>query len=133
VIRGSCLCGAVRYEIAGTPVRLTHCHCGQCRKGHGAAFATYARIAAGDLRWVAGEGQVRRYRSSPPVERSFCGICGSNLTFVSDEMPGVAWVAAGGFDDDPGVRPSRHIYVDSKAPWFDLSDGLPKFGEIELD
>jgi hypothetical protein len=119
----------VRYEIARTPLRVTNCHCSQCRKAHGAAYATYAAVERADFRFTAGAERVRRFQSSAPVQRSFCEVCGSNLAFESDEQRGRLWIAAGGFDDDPGVRPQRHIYVGSKAPWFEIADSLPRHAE----
>ncbi len=126
VMRGSCLCGTVRYEISGRIEEMHHCHCGMCRKAHGGTFSTYGRIPADTFRFTAGEDSVRRYRSSPQVERSFCGLCGSNLLWRFDELPDLLWVAAGSFDEDPGVRPAGHIFTGSKAPWHEITDGLPQ-------
>jgi len=128
-MRGSCLCGGVTYEIAAPIEELSHCHCSMCRKAHGAAFATFARVPAAAFRITAGADLVKRYQSSDPVTRSFCGTCGSNLTFVFAGMPEHLWVAAGSFDEDPGVRPSAHIFVASKAPWYEITDQLKQFGE----
>ncbi len=127
MIRGSCLCGGVRYEIASALEELHHCHCSQCRKGHGAAFSTYGQAPADALRITSGEAQIHRFRSSPPVERSFCGACGSSLFFRFDALPHAVWIAAGTFDDDPGMRPGAHIFVGSKAPWHELTDTVPRF------
>lgn len=129
MIRGSCLCGAVRYEIAAPPRQITHCHCSRCRKAHGAAFATYAAVAADAFRYVTGAERVVRYLSSPVVERCFCGVCGSNLAFVSAATPAEIWVPVGGFDADAGMRASSHIFVGSKAAWHDIADDLPQYRE----
>lgn len=129
-MRGSCLCGAVTYETAAPVERLGHCHCGMCRKAHGAAFATYGRVPTGAFRFTAGESRVKRYQSSTPVTRSFCADCGSNLTFAYSALPDVLWVAAGSFDEDPGVRPLWHGFVASKAPWHEISDDLKQFPEF---
>lgn len=126
MIRGSCLCRAVQYEITEPLQEMSSCHCSMCRKAHGAAFATYAQTAAKAFRFTVGEDHVRRYRSSPPVQRCFCGECGSNLLFLFDSMPEAVWVAAGTFDDDPGIRPGSHIFVGSKAPWYEITDTLPR-------
>jgi hypothetical protein len=126
MVRGSCLCSAVRYEIHGPIDEIHHCHCSRCRKAHGAAFSTFAQVRAGDLRLTAGADHLRRYRSSPPVERSFCADCGASLFFAVESFPDLAWVAAGTFDEDPGVRPEAHIFVGSKAPWFAITDALPQ-------
>lgn len=126
MIRGSCLCGAVLYEIAGGVRNMTHCHCSMCRKAHGAAFATYAEIRSRDIRFIQGQELISRYQSSDKAQRSFCSRCGSNLLFEPKENPDEAWVAVGGFDSDTKERPSLHIYVDSKASWFEITDGLPE-------
>jgi hypothetical protein len=127
--KGSCLCAAVRYEIAGPLGEIHHCHCSRCRKAHGAAFSTFAQVATDAFRFVAGEDRLRRFRSSPPVERTFCGQCGSSLLFTFDGFPDAVWVAVGTLDDDPGTRPAAHIFVGSKADWFAITDELPQFAE----
>lgn len=129
MLRGSCLCGAVRYEIDGAIDEIHHCHCSRCRKAHGAAFSTFGRIAAADLRVTNGADAIRRYQSSPPIERAFCGTCGSNLTFSFDALPDALWIAIGTLDDDPGARPSAHIFATSIAPWHAITDDLPQFAE----
>jgi hypothetical protein len=100
-----------------------------CRKSHGAAFSTFARLTARDFRIVAGEGDVRRYRSSAPIERTFCTTCGARLTVRFDGIPDAVWVSLATFDDDPGVRPGVHMFVGSKAAWDEISDALPQFPE----
>lgn len=129
-MRGSCLCGGVTYEVTAPIERLGHCHCRMCRKAHGAAFATYGRVSARAFRFTSGERLVKRYQSSVPVTRSFCGDCGSNLTFSYAPLPEVLWIAAGSFDEDPGVRPLSHCFVASKAPWHELTDDLKQYPDF---
>ena len=126
MIRGSCLCGSVRYEVHGSLGRVSHCHCSMCRKAHGAAFATYGRVGSGDFVLVSGADDIASYQSSPEVTRTFCKRCGSTLQFISTKRPGSFSVALGTLDDDPGVQASLHIFVGSKAPWFDITDDLPQ-------
>ena len=126
MIRGSCLCGAVRYEIRGRLGRMSHCHCSMCRKAHGAAFGTYAQVARRDFALLAGAESIRSYRSSPKVTRTFCATCGSTLQWSTDDRPDHVDVAMGTLDDDPGIRPAVHIFVASKAPWYEIADGLPQ-------
>ena len=126
MLRGSCLCGSVRYEIRGPVGRVSHCHCSMCRKGHGAAFATYGRVERRDFTLVSGADAIASFRSSPEVVRTFCKRCGSNLQFISDKRPNSFALALGTLDDDPGVQASLHIYVASKAPWFQITDDLPQ-------
>lgn len=77
--RGSCLCGAVTYEIEAPLGSATHCHCNQCRKAHGAAFATYANVRREHFRFTQGLESVKTFQSSPGVSRTFCQHCGANL------------------------------------------------------
>ena len=127
MIRGSCLCGGVRYEISGDLHDMHFCHCGMCRKAHGAAFATYAGLAPRDLRFTQGEELIGRYQSSDSAQRTFCRRCGSNFTFEPTATPGEIWIAAGGFDSEPRERPAFHIFVASKAPWFEISDAMKQY------
>ena len=126
MIRGSCLCGRVRYEIRGALGPASHCHCSMCRKAHGAAFGTYSRVERRDFRFVSGEDDVQAYASSPGIARSFCRHCGATLQYITDATPGSFALALGTLDDDPKVRPESHIFVRSKAPWFEITDTLPQ-------
>jgi hypothetical protein len=129
VVRGSCLCGGVKYEITGPLMRSGHCHCSNCRKAHGAAFRSRARVRLEDFRWVQGEELVKYFESSPGFHRGFCGVCGSPIVNRPERTPELG-IALGGLDDDPGVRPERHFFVGSKAPWFEITDDLPQHAEL---
>lgn len=126
-MRGSCLCGGVAWELTGPLVWNGHCHCSRCRKAHGAAFATFAGGDARGFRWLRGEDLVTGYQSSTGGPRSFCSACGAVVPQLSFDGA-MAFVPLGNSDDEPGLQPQGHIYVASKAPWFDLpEDGLPRF------
>ena len=126
MIRGSCLCGAIRYEIDGALGPAGHCHCTMCRKAHGAAFGTYARVKNKDFRVVSGAEHIHRFKSSASIVRTFCDTCGSTLQYISASKPQSFALALGTLDDDPGVRPVEHIFVRSKAPWYEITDELPQ-------
>jgi hypothetical protein len=100
-----------------------------CRRAHGAAFSTFARLTASEFRVRTGEDRIRRYRASAPIERTFCATCGTRLTVRFDGMPDTVWVSLSTFDEDPGVRPGAHMFVASKAPWDAISDDLPQYPE----
>jgi hypothetical protein len=116
-LRGSCLCGGVRFEIDGPLMRSSHCHCRQCQKGHGAPFRTRARVAAADFRFLAGEELVSFYESMPGTHRGFCKVCGAPVLAKFEEHSRSArtdpravalyGVALATLDDDPGLRPRR--------------------------
>ena len=129
-VGGSCLCGAVAFEFEGTPLRMVNCHCSRCRRARSAAHASNLFIDAAGFRWLRGEERVKAYKL-PAAARfavAFCEICGSELPRV---IPGAERIniPAGSLDDDPGVTPTLHIHVGSKAPWFEISDQLPAYDE----
>ena len=126
MVRGSCLCGDVTFEVDGPFAGMTHCHCSMCRKSHGSAFATFTRVAGENFRWRSGENQIVSYASSAGGARQFCSRCGSVVPFVLDDRA-AAFVPAGNLDTDPEVRPQAHIFVGSKAPWYEISDTLECF------
>jgi hypothetical protein len=125
--QGSCLCGAVAYEIAGPPLRMYLCHCSRCRLGRSAAHAANIFYQAEGFRWVRGGDLVQDYQL--PEARffgtAFCRRCGSELPRVSLER-GVASVPAGSLDSAPGIEPAAHIFVDSKASWDRITDTIPQ-------
>jgi hypothetical protein len=132
-LHGSCLCGGVRYEIVGPLGEVVNCHCSMCRKATGAAFRTRAAVATSDFHWRAGADLVVRYPSSAGEERTFCRVCGATLVTLFREQPDELGLALGTLDDDPGVRASAHLFVASKAPWFEIDDHLPCFAEGRID
>jgi hypothetical protein len=128
-VKGSCLCGGIQYEVDGSFGPVVHCHCSMCRKATGAAFRTRAAVATAAFRWLAGESLLSKYESSPGETRTFCRVCGATLPTFFRDHPGQIGLPLGTLDDDPGVRPSAHVFVDSKAPWFEIADSLPQFSE----
>ena len=126
MLKGSCLCGGIRYEIDSDLGPVTNCHCIQCRKSSGASFATNASVPAGSFRFVMGADLLREWESSP-VRRCFCGRCGSQILKRKDASPESIRLRLGTLDTDPGVKPSKHIFVGSKAAWLEITDDLPVF------
>ena len=126
-LTGSCLCGGIRYEINGPLGSVVNCHCAMCRKATGAAFRTRAAVPASAFRWTRGEDLVARYESSPGNIRTFCRVCGSTLISLFPTSPDEIGLPLGTLDDDPAVKAEAHVYVASKAPWFDITDNLPRF------
>jgi len=124
MIKGSCACGGIRFEIDEVRA-LTHCHCVNCRKLSGAAFASYAQVDANKFRLVEGEELIAEFESSPGSFRKFCKVYGSNAPGKASYLSLVS-VPAGLLDDDPQVRPLLHVFTSSKAPWWDIADNLPQ-------
>jgi hypothetical protein len=124
---GSCLCGSVRYEIAAPLDNAEHCHCSMCRKAHGAAFSTNSLVATEQLTVTSGADLISEYQSSPKRGKCFCSRCGSQLFIRRLDQPAFTVVTLGTVDGDPKVRPERHVFVASKAPWYEIADSLPQF------
>lgn len=129
VLQGSCLCGAVKFEIRTPLVKVSHCHCSRCRKGHGAAFASYGRIRRDGLHIRSGRENVRSYAVTDTVLREFCSTCGASLFWSSrrdDLADGIA-VALGTIDTPFTASGQMHLHVASKASWYEIDDHLPQF------
>lgn len=129
MLRGSCLCGGVRYEINGSPHSMYYCHCSMCRKATGSSFATNMLVNEEDFVITSDPAAIKAFRSSPGECRHFCGDCGSPIYSKAAERPGVISVRCGLLDDDPLIRPESHLFTDSKAPWGEILDRLPRFEE----
>ncbi len=127
-LTGRCLCEAVSYEISGELGPIFNCHCSKCRRWHGAAFRTRASIQRNQFKWLSGEMQVAKYTVGNAT-RTFCRICGSCLITLYKHFPDVIGLPLGGLEQDPGNRPEGNIFVDSKAPWYTLCDGLPQYAQ----
>lgn len=126
---GGCLCGAVRYRVSAAPVAAMHCHCTNCRKASGAAFLTWVAVRRDDFEWLSGEPRRYRYESehyAAPVERMFCGTCGSQLVWQCVDRDTLD-VTAGSLDDVGLVEPLRHVFARSRVGWLHLADDLPSF------
>lgn len=129
-LSGSCLCGGVTYEIQGELGDVYNCHCSMCRKLHAAAFRTSCKIRSADWKTLKGEELIRFYESSPGEHKAFCSVCSASLFTCFDAHPEVYGFPLGTLDTDPGVRAQRHVFVGSKAPWFEITDALPQHDEF---
>ncbi len=129
--RGSCLCGTVTYEVRGELGPIVLCHCRQCRKAQGGAFAANAPVRAADFRITAGRETIREYESSPGKYRAFCSTCGSPLISRRQGQPDTVRLRLGTLDSPVPARPGAHIYASSKAEWFEIHDDLPRYDTVE--
>ena len=127
MIKGHCECGRVSYEADGEISDFSHCHCSQCRRLHGAAYASFAGVAREDFRYTSGESDVKVYASSPSHERLFCAECGSNILVALESEPDQLYLSMGALDGDLSLPRGYHIYVGSKATWHEITDDLPQF------
>jgi len=127
-LAGKCECGAVRYAVADAFGYALNCHCSNCRAATGSAFKAFAGIERGKLELTEGADKLLVF-GDVSDNHTRCGVCGSLLYSVVRDGAYVH-VALGSLADEPSIRPSAHIFVGSKAPWFEITDNLPQFDEL---
>jgi hypothetical protein len=127
-LMGQCYCGEVRYQVQDAFVYAANCHCSQCRRTTGSAFKPFAGIEREKLTVVQGAGGLLIV-GEPEGHDAHCAACGSLLYSVVRDGAFVH-VAMGTLVDAPAIRPNKHIFVGSKAPWFEITDDLPQFQEF---
>jgi len=128
LLRGSCLCGGVKFEVTEAPVTLRHCHCESCKKLSGGAATVNGRVPSKAIRVLEGKELLRTFQPAEGSAKTFCVACGSNLFGGGWPDSEIASVRATALDDGFAARPSAHIYVRSVAAWETLpDDGLDRF------
>ena len=127
---GSCLCGAVRFDVDADIPPMDACHCTKCRKftGHFNVGCDVPRAAV----TIHGEEHVTWYRSSEKVRRGFCATCGSSLFFDPIDQVKHAWfgISMGAFDGPTNTHIKFHIFVADKGDYYEIGDGLPQYAQI---
>jgi len=136
VLRGGCLCGAVRFEVDRVTGPFELCHCSRCRRSSGSAFVAGLGARIEDFRIVSGAELIRRYeapilRRPPAYTVAFCSRCGSHVPGPEGDA-GFFEIPAGTLDEDPGLRPDKHIFVDCGSDWFEIADDLPRFTRTDI-
>jgi hypothetical protein len=126
---GGCLCGGIRFRINGKLGPAGYCHCKQCQRASGSAFAANAPVRTPYFGLLSGAELLREYESSPGKFRAFCSRCGSPIYSRRDSEPDLRRIRLGSLDSDPERRPLGHVWVSSKAPWYTITDALPQYAE----
>lgn len=130
VVRGSCLCGAVAFQVT-EPIKVAHnCHCSRCRRARAAAHATNGFTSIDGVKFIKGDEHLKTYKPADAryFSQVFCDTCSAAMPRLDAER-GIAVIPFGALDDDPGIRPVDHIFVAYKAAWHDITDGLPQYDE----
>jgi hypothetical protein len=130
VLGGKCECGAVRYRVADAFLYAANCHCSRCRAATGSAFKAFVRIEREKLEITNGPDTLLIVGEADS-NHTRCAACGSLLFSVVDGA--YVHVAMGSLVDAPRLRPTEHIFVGSKAPWFEITDDLPQFEEYRVE
>jgi len=131
LLKGSCLCSNIRFEYSGKLGPITQCHCSQCRKTSGTAFAANCSIDKSHFKIVSGESSITEFESTPDKFRAFCNNCGSPIYSRRDSLPDKLRIRIGLLDTKIDNKPAFHIFVDSKAEWHEICDEIPQYAEIE--
>ncbi len=124
-LTGKCFCGAVQYAVADEFVYAMNCHCSNCRRTTGSAFKPFAGIEREKFSVSNGADTLMLYGDASGHD-AHCGTCGS-LLYSLVRAGAYVHVAMGTLIDNPSIRPTRHIFVGSKAPWFTITDDLPQY------
>jgi hypothetical protein len=130
---GGCLCGNVRFRVTAPLLDSGYCHCRMCQQNSGAPVVAWVIFPVASFSWISGEPGT--YASSEHARRNFCGTCGSYLVFTSTKFPAEVSVNIASFDDPNAFPPRKHIFVESRIPWFHTADDLPRhqgYGENGL-
>lgn len=123
---GGCHCGAVRYEVEGTPEHVSICHCSDCRKSAGAPFVSWAAFSSGEFRLT--QGQPQSFNSSGTAFRYFCPNCGTGLYYVNEAiLPGLVDIQSCTLDDPEALAPMIHVQAAERVGWVAHLDELPSF------
>ena len=128
MLAGECQCGAVRYRVADAFLYAANCHCSRCRAATGSAFKAFAGIERSKLEITKGRDTLLVFGEND-LNDTRCAACGSLLFSVVRDGAYVH-VALGSLVDAPSIRPTHHIFVGSKAPWFTITDDLPQADEF---
>jgi len=124
---GRCLCGDIRYEYRGAPLKILHCHCESCRRHTSSPVGTFVCVHRKSFRVT--QGAPVTYISSPGVTRTHCGRCGSPLAYESERNPQQVDLYLGTLDDPAAAVPTYHAYVEEQLSWFEIADALPRFAK----
>jgi hypothetical protein len=127
--QGSCLCGAVQYEIDGELSAAAYCHCSRCRKANGSVFAANATVQESAFRLLQGADALKTFSTPAGVHRVFCSGCGAQVYSKRDSGPGFLRLRLGLLDTPLKQGPQQHIFVGSKVDWYEIHDELPQHAE----
>ena len=130
-IQRGCLCGGLRYASYAPPLDAGYCHCRLCQRSSGAPVLAWVSFPADRFAYLKGEPKL--FQSSPRGQREFCGTCGTQIAYREAEPTVTVDVNLATLDAPESVKPRCHIWTDSRIPWFDTADPLPRYAEGEPD
>ncbi|SFV69395.1 Gfa-like protein [hydrothermal vent metagenome] len=125
--KGSCLCGEIKFEVNGKINDIVCCHCSQCRRAQGSAFATNGNVDVKDFKFIKGEEFLTKYKNNEQGDKYFCSLCGSPIMSKFHTAPNKIRIRLGTIESDIQEKISAHIFVNSKANWETINDEIPKY------
>lgn len=127
--QGECLCGQIQFKITGTIQDIVCCHCSQCRRAQGSAFATNGNVNTTDFSFIKGEELLTKYKNNEKGDKYFCSACGSPIMAKFHAKPDKIRIRLGTISGNTNEKPEAHIFVKSKANWEKIGDDLPQHDE----
>ncbi len=125
IMRGSCHCGAIVYEIKGKHFAADYCHCRSCQKITGAPISAWMDFKVEQIKWL--DELPKEYASSEFIRRGFCDNCGSTLTYRHINHPEYITLSITSLENPDLAHPNYHIYTESSVTWLDINDDYPRF------
>lgn len=125
IATGGCLCGELKYEVTGDPLWVAHCHCFSCRRNTGAPVTTFVGFPIAAFSYVA--GSPKAFASSPGVRRSFCGTCGTPISYESDKLPEEIHLYLSTLDNPNDYVAQTHVFTEEGISWFKIDDDIPRY------
>lgn len=126
MLKGSCLCGKVTFTYDGTIEEIALCHCSQCRRAQGGAFATNSPLDNNKLTF-GGTSFIKEFKATGDKVRAFCSNCGSPVYSAKASLPDIKRIRLGSIETDFICENQYHIYTDSKASWHHITDSYQQF------
>jgi len=130
MVKGSCLCGEIKYQVELMPDKIFNCHCQFCRKAHGADYATMALAKASTLKVTDDGNNLKEHKNDIGGYRAFCGNCGTRLMNYAPDKNMYFSVTLSTVDTPIDLKPAAHVNLESKAQWCVPYDGIASFDKI---
>jgi hypothetical protein len=131
VAEGGCFCGAIRYRVGGKPTNSMVCHCQTCRRVAAAPVVAWVTFPIAQFQLLRGEPS--EFHSTPPVRRTYCGACGTPLTYEQSDSPDSVDITTCSLDDPDQFPPTHHSWLSHDLRWLRFGDGLPTFQQSRTD
>ena len=128
---GGCICGAVRYRVAGPPAMVAYCHCEDCRRSSGSVVSVLAGFSREGFEWLGGSPTC--FSTTPAVDRGFCNACGAPLFYENRNFPENIYLHIGSFDHPDRLPPDRHTWVSQRISWHEIKDDLKQYQRLSND